>query len=292
MSEIAAKPVASSPERDVQRHPPIVRVAHWLLALSIIVMILSGWRIYNASPIFPFSFPVAITLGGDVAEALARHNDPGVATAIAWHLAGIWLLVASFALYLLYGVISGHFRRDFLPVGPRSFLRDFIAAARFRLEHRLGHYNAVQKAFYWGVLAAITVMVLSGLAIWKPVQLHPLELLFGGFQGARLVHFLFMSAITLFLLVHVVLVILVPKTFVAMVLGRASAPRPRRARRRATSRGEELDVAYRPGAGRRLATARPAAWRNEPGRAHPADRLRCEQSRRRATCARRVLPLE
>ena len=77
MSEIAAKPVASSPERDVQRHPLIIRVAHWLLALSIIVMILSGWRIYNASPIFPFSFPVAITLGGDVAEALARHNDPG-----------------------------------------------------------------------------------------------------------------------------------------------------------------------------------------------------------------------
>ena len=132
-------------------------------------------------------------------------------------------------------MISGHFRRDFLPVGPRSFLRDFVAAARFRLEHRLGHYNAVQKAFYWGVLAAIAVMVLSGLAIWKPVQLHPLELLFGGFQGARLAHFLFMSAITLFLLVHVALVILVPKDV------RRDGARPRlratsqQRRRRATS---------------------------------------------------------
>ena len=218
-------------QRDVQRHPLIVRLAHWALAFSIIVMIGSGWRIYNASPILPFRFPAAITLGGDVSRALSRHNDPGVATAIAWHFAGIWLLFASFALFVAHGVISGHFRRDFLPVGPRAFVRDFVAAARFRLEHRLGRYNAVQKVFYWGALLAVAMMVLSGLAIWKPVQLHPLELLFGGFQGARLAHFIFMAAITLFLAVHVALVILVPKTFVAMTLGRASAPAPHQERR-------------------------------------------------------------
>jgi len=139
----------------------------------------------------------------------------------------MWLLAASFALYVGWGVLSGHFSRDFLPLGPRVFWRDFIAAARFRLEHRLGRYNGVQKLFYWGVLLAVTAMILSGLAIWKPVQLHPLELLFGGFQGARLVHFLFMAALTLFLVVHITLVVLVPRTFVAMVLGRASAPAPR-----------------------------------------------------------------
>jgi thiosulfate reductase cytochrome b subunit len=213
-------------EVDEQRHPLTVRIAHWVLAGSILVMIGSGWRIYNASPIFPFRFPDAVTLGGDVSKALSRHNDPGVASAIAWHFAGIWFLFVSFALFIAHGVISGHFRRDFLPVGPRAFLRDFVAAARFRLEHRLGQYNAVQKVFYWGALFAVAVMILSGLAIWKPVQLHPLELLFGGFQGARLVHFLFMTVISLFLLVHVTLVILVPRTFVAMTLGRASHRAP------------------------------------------------------------------
>ncbi len=210
-------------EREEQRHPLVVRLAHWTLAAAVVVMIGSGWRIYNASPIFPFRFPEAVTLGGDVARALARHNDPGVATAIAWHFAGVWLLFAGFAVYLAHGILSGHFRRDFLPVRPNGFIRDFVAAARFRLGHRLGHYNDVQKAFYWGALAAVAVMILSGLAIWKPVQLHPLELLFGGFQGARLVHFVCMAALVLFLAVHVALVILVPKTFVAMTLGRATA---------------------------------------------------------------------
>ncbi len=213
-----------SGRRDELHHPLILRIAHWTMVLSILIMIGSGWRIYNASPIFPwFTFPEEFTLGGDVFVALARHNDPGVASAIAWHFAGMWLLLLSFLLYLGYGVFSGHFRRDFLPLSPRAFLRDFIAAARFQLEHRLSEYNAVQKAFYWGVIAAITVMIVSGIAIWKPVQTYPLELLFGGFQGARIVHFLCMAGIVLFLLVHVTLVILVPKTFVAMVLGRATS---------------------------------------------------------------------
>lgn len=214
------------PGMDEQRHPILVRLAHWCMALAILVMIGSGWRIYNASPIFPFRFPEEFTLGGDVFLALARHNDPGVASAIAWHLAGMWLLFASFLAFVLWGALSGHFRRDFLPVTPSSFLREFIAAARFRLAHRLGEYNAVQKAFYWGVLLAVLLMIVSGIAIWKPVQTYPLELLFGGFQGARLVHFLLMAAICGFLVVHVALVVMVPKTFVAMVLGRASEPSP------------------------------------------------------------------
>ena len=214
------------PGMDEQRHPFVLRLAHWCMALAILVMIGSGWRIYNASPIFGFSFPEEFTLGGDVFVALARHNDPGVASAIAWHLAGMWLLFASFLVFVLWGVLSGHFWRDFLPVTPRSFLRDFVAAARFRLEHRLGEYNAVQRAFYWGALLAVLLMIVSGIAIWKPVQTYPLELLFGSFQGARLVHFLFMAAICGFLVVHVALVMLVPKTFVAMVLGRASEPSP------------------------------------------------------------------
>jgi thiosulfate reductase cytochrome b subunit len=208
----------------VQRHPLILRLAHWSMALSVLIMIFSGWRIYNASPIFGFRFPEAVTLGGNIDVALSRHNDPGVATAIAWHFAAMWLLLIAFLVYAAYGVLSGHFRRDFLPIGPRSFMHDLIAAARFRLAHRLGEYNAVQKAFYWAVVAALVIMLMSGLAIWKPVQFAWLTAFFGGFQGARLVHFLGMSGLVLFLVVHVTLVILVPKTLVAMVLGRASEP--------------------------------------------------------------------
>nr|WP_294523352.1 cytochrome b/b6 domain-containing protein [uncultured Rhodopila sp.] len=124
---------------------------------------------------------------------------------------------------VLWNTITGHFRRDFLPIGPRLFWRDFVAAATFRLQHRLGEYNVVQRVAYWGALGSVAMMLLSGIAIWKPVQTYPLEVLFGGFQGARIVHFVFMTAIVLFIAIHVALVILVPKTFVAMTLGRATA---------------------------------------------------------------------
>jgi thiosulfate reductase cytochrome b subunit len=215
-----------TPAYDEQRHPLSRRVLHWVMALSILVMIGSGWRIYNADPIFEFlAFPEWATLGGDAQASLARHGDPGVATAIAWHFAAMWTLAVAYILFLAWGLISGHFRRDFLPVGPRAFMRDFVAALRFRLEHRLGEYNAVQKVAYWAALGGIAVMILSGIAIWKPMQSYPLELLFGGFQGARLVHFLVMAGIVLFLLVHVGLTLLVPRTLLAMVAGRATEPR-------------------------------------------------------------------
>ena len=210
---------------DEQKHPLTRRIFHWVMALSILAMIGSGWRIYNASPIFPFTFPEWITLGGDVQTSLARHGDPGVASAIAWHFAAMWTLVVSYLLFLLAGFVTGHFRRDFLPVGPVSIMRDFVAAATFRLEHRLGEYNAVQKAAYLGVLTLVAIMILSGIAIWKPVQTYPLELLFGGFQGARLVHFIVMVGIVLFILVHVGLTLIVPRTLLAMVVGRATEPR-------------------------------------------------------------------
>jgi thiosulfate reductase cytochrome b subunit len=210
------------PEIEEQRHPIIRRLTHWLFAIAILIMIGSGWRIYNDVPILPFRFPIWATLGGDPQYSYDQHGESGTANAILWHLAGMWLLGASVAIYALHGVVSGHFRRDFLPVGPKAFFTDFVAAARFRLAHRLGTYNAVQKIFYWGVLFAIVMMVLSGLAIWKPVQLGWLSWLMGGFPFARIVHFVFMCAIVGFLVVHVTLVALVPKTLVAMTLGRAS----------------------------------------------------------------------
>jgi len=208
---------------DVQRHPFLRRLSHWLFTLAIFVMIGSGWRIYDNVPILPFTFPDWITLGGGGDISYAQHNDGGTGSAIAWHFAGMWLLVGAFALYVIHGLATRHFWRDFLPVGPRGFIRDFKAAATFKLEHRLGHYNAVQKAFYWAAMLTIVMMVASGLAIWKPVQLSWLTWLFGGFGFARIVHFVFMAAIVGFIVVHVALVALVPKTLVAMVTGKATA---------------------------------------------------------------------
>ena len=188
-------------------HPLAVRVFHWLNALAIILMILSGWRIYNASPLFSFSFPNAITLGGWLGGALQ------------WHFAAMWLLFVSFLAYSLHGIVSGHFRRSFFPVGPAAVLRDIGRAMRGKLGHQVGTYNAVQRAAYLGVIGAILVTLLSGLAIWKPVQFQQLAAIMGGYNGARLVHFLGMSVIVAFIVVHLALVLLVPSTLLPMILG-------------------------------------------------------------------------
>jgi thiosulfate reductase cytochrome b subunit len=204
-------------------HPLTVRITHWLNALAMIIMIMSGWRIYNSDPILPFSFPVWLTLGGSYEGSVDIHNEDGLAGALQWHFAGMWLLAINGAIYLAYGLLSGHFRHAFFPVGPAAVLRDTLAALQFRLPHRLGAYNAVQKTLYLGVLTAGVVMVLSGLAIWKPGQFQELTWLFGGFDVARVIHFLGMAAIVAFLIVHVALVVIVPKTLPPMVTGRAPA---------------------------------------------------------------------
>jgi thiosulfate reductase cytochrome b subunit len=204
-------------------HPLTVRITHWVNAFAMLIMIASGWRIYNADPIFPFYFPVELTLGGTYEGSVDIHNEDGLAGALQWHFAGMWLLTFNGIIYLAYGLVSGHFRRALLPVGPRAVLRDVVAALSFRLPHRLGVYNAVQKTLYLGVLAAGVITVLSGLAIWKPGQFQELAWLLGGFDVARVVHFLGMAAIVLFLVVHVALVIIVPKTLPAMITGRAPA---------------------------------------------------------------------
>jgi thiosulfate reductase cytochrome b subunit len=211
---------------DVKIHPGVVRGTHWINAVAMVIMIGSGWRIWNSDPIFDFSFPVAITIGGDPAMSQDVHNELGLAGALQWHFAGMWLLVVNGLVYFAYGIWSGHFRHSLFPLTPAAFLRDALAALTFRLPHRLGIYNAVQKALYLGVLAAGVVMVLSGLAIWKPGQFQELAFLFGGFATARLIHFLGMAAIVLFLFVHIALVLIVPKTLPAMITGRAPAHAP------------------------------------------------------------------
>lgn len=188
-------------------HPFTVRVVHWTTAFAVICMMLSGWRIYDASPLFDFTFPPAITLGGWLAGA------------IAWHLAAMWLLVASFVVYLVYGIASGHFRRRMFPVRPGEVAHDLGLALRFRLPHRIGMYNAVQRVFYLGVIVALLGVIASGFSIWKPVQFAPLTALFGGYDTARYVHFFCMAAIAAFIVVHLALVALVPRVLPSMITG-------------------------------------------------------------------------
>ena len=194
-------------------HPVTVRITHWINVAAMIVMVMSGWRIYDASPLFHFSFPVAITLGGWLAGALQ------------WHFAAMWLLAVNGAVYLSYGILSGHYRRSLLPISLNSLLREIANALHGRLSHDIGEYNPVQRTAYLGVIAVIILVVLSGLAIWKPTQFQGLASLMGGYPGARLVHFLCMAAIVLFSVIHVTMVMLVPRTFIPMLTGYSRKPR-------------------------------------------------------------------
>jgi len=191
-------------------HPLVVRITHWINVLAVVMMITSGWAIYNASPLFGFSFPDAITLGGWLAGALQ------------WHFAAMWLFVLNGIVYVTYGIASGHFRRKLLPITPRAVLHDIAEALRGRLAHEdLSVYNAAQRAAYLALILALIVMIASGLAIWKPVQLYWLASLMGDYEGARLLHFFAMAAVAFIVVVHVVMVLLVPRTFPTMFTGRA-----------------------------------------------------------------------
>jgi thiosulfate reductase cytochrome b subunit len=188
-------------------HPVWVRVTHWINAIAMIMMILSGWQIYNASPLFPFDFPIG--LGGWLAGALL------------WHFAAMWLLVVNGLVYLTLGIATGRFQHKLLPIRPSDVVRDLLAALRGTLSHAdLSVYNAVQRLLYVGVILAGIVIVLSGLSMWKPVQVQELTALFGGYDTARFVHFFAMAAIVSFLVVHVALALIVPKSLRAMVIGR------------------------------------------------------------------------
>jgi len=190
-------------------HPGWVRVCHWINALAMLIMIGSGWQIYNASPLFDFVFPRQIALGNWLAGALL------------WHFAAMWILVINGIVYVTLGIVTGRFRRKLFPIRPAELIADLKAALTFRLAHDdLSRYNAVQKLLYTGVILAGIVIVLSGLSIWKPIQFQELTALFGGYDAARYVHFFAMVAIVAFLVVHVALALIVPKSLRAMITGR------------------------------------------------------------------------
>jgi len=210
MSSLAAtdERAATAPTKVIQ--PAWVRVMHWINAVAIILMIMSGWQIYNASPLFTsLRFSHSITLGGWLGGALL------------WHFAAMWLLTVNGLVYVIVGFATGRFKSKLLPITPGGVISDTKAALTGKLSHDdLSKYNQVQKLLYAGIIIVGVIIVLSGLSIWKPVQLQWLAALFGGYEIARYVHFFCMSAIVAFLVIHIALAVLVPKSLRAMIIGR------------------------------------------------------------------------
>jgi thiosulfate reductase cytochrome b subunit len=204
-----AAPPATSAAAIQRLHPLPLRIMHWINAGAIFIMIGSGWKIYNDDAILGFlHFPDSLVIG-----KWAQYG-------LQWHFFGMWIFVLNGLTYLSYGIVTGRFQRKLFPISWRELLATIGDALRFRLSHDdLTHYNAVQKILYLGVMVVGILIVISGLALWKPVQLSELADLFGTFQTIRVVHFLCMSAIVAFVLIHVTLALLVPQSLVAMVKG-------------------------------------------------------------------------
>ena len=190
-------------------HPVWLRVTHWLNAVAFLIMVGSGWRIYNASPVFrSFRFPDFWTLGGWLGGALL------------WHFAAMWLLVANGVTYLAIGLLSGRFHRKLFPLRAADIWHDTALALRGRLSHNdIERFNAVQKLSYLFAISAGILIVLSGLVVFKSVQFPLLTRLMLGYDNARIVHFACMAGLMGFLLIHVGAALAVPKTIVAMIRG-------------------------------------------------------------------------
>ncbi|UCV08445.1 cytochrome b/b6 domain-containing protein [Dechloromonas denitrificans] len=190
-------------------HPLWVRITHWINACAVVILVMSGWRIYNASPFFGFAIPGQATLGGWLGGA------------ILWHFAAMWVLVGNGLLYLVCNLISGRLQRKFFPLSLRTLWADLLAAGQGKLSHaELSHYNMVQRAAYLFVMLDSVLLVLSGLVLWKSVQYPILRELLGGYEAARRVHFVAMSGLVVFAGIHLGMVAVVPRTLLAMIRGR------------------------------------------------------------------------
>jgi len=190
-------------------HPLPVRIMHWINAVVMLVMITSGWGIYDDD----------VIVRGLHFSQFWRLGD-WAAWSLNWHFAGMWFLTVNGLIYLVYGFATGRLREKLLPIRPAEVVQTIIDTLHFKIAHDdITVYNAVQKLLYIVVILASVSQVATGLAIWKPIQFSGLVSLLGGFQTARVLHFAGMAVIVGFLIVHVALALLVPKTLGAMVTG-------------------------------------------------------------------------
>jgi len=194
---------------DATIHPLWLRLIHWFNAAAVVILIGSGWQIYNATGFMHFHFPAQVTLG--------RWLGGG----IMWHFAAIWILFTTALLYLIINLFTGRLRRQFFPLSPRSFVHDAFLALKGHLSHAdIRQYNTVQKVAYLAAMIDIVLLIASGLVLWKSVQFGWLRVLLGGYEPARYIHFFAMVFMVAFIAVHVVMALLVPRTIKAMLWGR------------------------------------------------------------------------
>ena len=221
----------------VKRNHWVVRLTHWVNVVAVIVMAGSGMRIFNAHPAFARpgeTFPLNPWDGTPIPAWLTFGAWLGGAR--HWHFAMMWLLVANGLLYISFLFLHGEWR-DVVP--RRGDARDALEMLKFylfvRRDHPIqGKHNALQKSAYFAMPILGVILVLSGLAIWKPVTLGFITALFVNYKWARFVHFMSMTLLILLALIHVFMVLAVdPYALRSMVTGwynRARSPEARNAR--------------------------------------------------------------
>ena len=182
-----------------RQHPLIIRLTHWLNFIALGIMVMSGLRIYNASPVLPWEweFPKVLTLGGWLGGARQ------------WHFMGMWILAVNGGIWVVYNLLSRHGRMT--TIFSRKDIGGLLPMIRYYLRLRKQHppvkkYNALQKAAYTGVAFVGLGAILTGLAIYWPVQFSGITRLFGNYDTARVWHFIFMAAFVLFFAGHVFMV--------------------------------------------------------------------------------------
>jgi thiosulfate reductase cytochrome b subunit len=195
---------ASTP---VYEHPWAVRFCHWANAVSVTVLAMSGLQIFSAFPAFGPKIPQQNLIDA-VPEAVALGGWLG--GALQWHFTFMWIFAASGLLYVMSQILSGHWRtvlfarrdvaglwpmvRHYFLFGPKPVVTE--------------QYNALQKQAYTTALLLGTLSLLTGVVMYKPVQLSALGWIFGGYHGARLIHFLSMCGLLAFIPGHLIMVLL------------------------------------------------------------------------------------
>jgi thiosulfate reductase cytochrome b subunit len=212
-SDLSSEHRGSSERLSSRVHPLIVRVTHWVNVVALYIMIASGLRIYDASPIFgDYRFPEWMTIGGWLAGARQ------------WHFFAMWIFAINGTAWLVYNILSRHGRKTtlFRPSDAPDVLPMIEYYLGRRKEHpKSGKYNALQKLAYTSVIFIALLAVLSGIAIYLPVQMQIVTDIFGGYDSARVWHFAAMAGLLLFIPGHLLMVTIAGwPNFVSMIAGR------------------------------------------------------------------------
>lgn len=203
--------------------PLLIRLTHWLNVPVLTVMAMSGLQIFVA---YPYFGPQGARYGW---IPMQGWNPPEWMRAGQWlagarnlHFALAWLLVGNAIAYLVYLGVSREWKRRFFwpPRDARPALDQILFYLRVRkTPPPVDLYNSLQRAAYTSAMLLGVAVVASGLAMYKPVQLHGLAWLMGGYDGARVVHFYAMLGIAGFVVTHVIMVALHPRSFLEMIHG-------------------------------------------------------------------------